>query len=243
MKLALYSAIFGKYEATAKLLPADIGIPAIMYTDNPTIADQAPAAGWRVVFDESVYERFQANPANGDPAITVPMLAHKYWKTHPLEAMKAAGLDVDASIWIDGNMQITSMPGVEWVARNVAALGDDDWSLMAHPWRDCVYTEQAYTAAVCWGRYSVEAMARQIAAIEASGHPRGWGLFATGHMIRRHVDAVVATCNVWWDHNVEYSHQDQLSLPPLVRIATEMRELRWNTNLPWGLWTLHQHGG
>ena len=243
MKLALYSAIYGTYEATAKPIPPDLGIPAIMFTDQESIAVQCERRNdWTAIYDTTVYERFEADPANGDPAITVPMLAHKYWKTHPVEAMVKAGLDVDASIWVDGNMRIT-MPGAEWVAKNVAALGDDDWSLMGHPWRGCVYDEHAYTAAVCWGRYSVEAMQRQIEAIEHSGHPRGWGLFATGHMVRRHTNAVIATSNVWWDHNVKYSHQDQLSLPPLVRLASEPDVgLRWNMNLPWGTWELEAHG-
>lgn len=249
MKLALYSAVYGNYEATAKQLPADLGIPAVMFTDNPAIADQAPSAGWSVVVTSYPYERFEADPANGDPAVVTPMLAHKYWKTHPAEAMERAGRlvghDVDASIWVDGNMRIT-MPGPAWVAYNVEALGDDEWSLMKHPWRDCVYSEHQYTRAVCSGRYSVEAMDRQIAAIEATGHPRGWGLFATGHMVRRHTAPVLEVGDAWWADNVRWSHQDQLSLPPLVRFRAELSgvglPLRYNANLPWGLWELMGHG-
>lgn len=240
MKIALVSAIYGTYEATVKPLPLDLGIPAIMFTDQESIAQQCDAAGWRAVFDDSVYQRFTADPANGDLAVTVPMLAHKFWKTHPFEAVAEAGLDdIDASIWIDGNMRLIGS-GAEWVAKNVAALGDDEWSLMRHPWRDCVYTEEAYTSAVCWGRYSVEAMKRQIAAIEASGHPRGWGLFATGHMVRRHTSAVLGVCDAWWCDNVRWSHQDQLSLPPIIRTYAE--SLRWNANLPWATWALDPHG-
>lgn len=253
MKLALLSAVYGTYEATAKPLPADLGIPAVMFTDNPGIAEQAPSAGWSVVVTSYPYERFDASDgANGDPAIVTPMLAHKYWKTHPAEAMERAanlvGHDIDASIWIDGNMRIT-MPGAEWVARNVEALGDDEWSLMRHPWRGCVFEEHAYTRAVCSGRYSVEAMDRQIAAEPVSNHPRGWGLFATGHMVRRHTAAVVDVGELWWLDNVQWSHQDQLSLPPLIRMYSEgstfvapVEPLRWNANLPWGLWELQPHG-
>lgn len=244
MKVAIYSAIYGKYEATAKPLPADLDVPAVMFTDNAAIAEQAPSAGWTVVFDESPYGKFTADPANGDPAIVTPMLAHKWWKTHPFEAMRAAELDdVDASIWLDGNMRIVES-GAEWVARNVAALGNDEWSLMRHPWRECIYTEEAFTAAACWGRYSVEAMARQVAAYRSEwAHPEGWGLFASGHMVRRHTFNVIHLSHLWWKHNVKYSHQDQLSLPVLIRTGEQRADpLRWNANLPWATWALDPHG-
>lgn len=243
MKLALYSAIYGDYEATAKPLPPGLDIPAVMFTDNARVAESGAAGGWQIVATSSPYERFEANPANGDPAVVTPMLAHKYWKTHPAQAVIAAGLEglVDTTIWIDGNMQVT-MPGPEWVARNVAALGDDDWSAMAHPWRQCIYTEHAYTAAVCWGRYSVEAMQRQIDGYRQLEHPENWGLFATGHIVRRHTYPVRDLGTLWWQHNVIWSHQDQLSLPVLMRRAVELGELTFNTHLPWGTWELHPHG-
>jgi len=247
MKPALYSAIFGDYEATAKQLPPDLGIPAYMFTDNPAIAEQAPAAGWSVVFDNSAYLQFTADPANGDPAVVTPMLAHKYWETHPAEAIEAAGLDADASIWVDGNMRIT-MPGAAWVAANVAALGDDEWSLMKHPWRDTVAAEHAYTAAVCSGRYSVAAMQRLIDALfdEPTAFRDDVGLFASGHMVRRHTETVREICGDWWAMNVAFTHQDQLSLPFLLRkyenCPDDRFRPRWNANLPWGLWELMGHG-
>lgn len=248
--VVLYSAIYGNYEATAKPLPADLPCPAVMFTDREDLADQARSIGWIVVETLYPYGRFDASDGrNGDPAVVTPMLAHKYWKTHPtrvaefVAAKMGPRIEADVSIWIDGNMRI-EMPGLEWVARNLEALGDDDWSLMTHPWRSCVYDEQTYTAAVCWGRYSVEAMTRQIAAIEAAGHPRGWGLFASGHMVRRHTETVREICEDWWDDNVRWSHQDQLSLPFLIRRHDDnVGTLRWNANLPWGLFgALEPHG-
>jgi hypothetical protein len=245
VKLALYSAIFGDYEATAKQLPLDLDIPAVMFTDRSDLAAQAARVGWSVVFAPETYNRFEVDPGNGDPAITVPMLAHKYWKTHPDQAMGVwrtvdPGPLPDASIWVDGNMRIT-MPGPAWVAANVAALGDDEWSLMKHPWRDTVAAEHTYTAAVCSGRYSVEAMARLMEHLGRIGFPDNLGLFASGHMVRRHTAGVIDACEDWWRHNVTYTHQDQLSLPCVLWPWLET-EMRWNANLPWGLWELMGHG-
>lgn len=252
MKVAIYSSIMGDYEATAKPLPPDLDVPAIMFTDNPRIVEQAPAAGWTVVETSWPYELFEANPANGDPAITRPMLAHKYWKTHPAEAMRFAGMpDVEASIWLDGSMQIRG-GGSEFVANNLAALGDDDWSLMSHPWRRCVFDEAVYSSTLIF-RYDSAAMMRQHDRYLKQGHPRGWGLFATGHMVRRHSHAANELGRHWWNHNVEFSHQDQISLPVLMRWYEDpatheeyvpgARHVRWNTNVPWWTWTdLHPHG-
>lgn len=254
MKLVLYSAIYGNYEATAKPLPPDLPCPAVMFTDREDLADQARSIGWIVVETSYPYSRFDASDGrNGDPAVVTPMLAHKYWKTHPAEvaefvaAKMGPRIEADASIWIDGNMRI-ELPGPDWVARNLEALGDDEWSLMKHPWRSCIYDEEAYTSAVCWGRYSVEAMQRQVAAYrdERAAHPEGWGLFASGHMVRRHTETVREICEDWWQHNLAFSHQDQLSLPFLIRkyeICPDDRyRPRWNANLPWGLWALDPHG-
>ena len=246
MKLALYSAVYGTYEATAKPLPPDLGIPALMFTDNRDVARQAPAAGWQAILTNEPYGKFDPDPANGDPAIVRPMLAHKYWKTHPVEAILHAATavnpelhDVDTTIWVDGNMRIT-MAGPEWVARNVAALGDDEWSLMAHPWRSTVREEHEYTAAVCAGRYSVEAMQRLTDGLfnPATAYPDDVGLFASGHMVRRHALGVVIACRDWWAMNVAFTHQDQLSLPFVIRKHAP----RWNADLPWAMWSLDPHG-
>lgn len=242
----VYSAIYGDYESTAKMVPPDLRGRAVMFTDNGNIAEQAPEAGWQVVFEDAVYNTFDADPANGDPAVVRPMLAHKWWKTHPNYAVSVAAdrqllaEKPDVSIWVDGNMRIT-MSGFDFVDRCLTALGDDDWSLMKHPWRSCIYEEHVYTSAVCYGRYSVEAMARQARHYGDLMHPRDWGLFATGHMVRRvGVEAVWQVCDEWWEHNVRYSHQDQLSLPVLIRAAGDA--LKWNADLPWGMWDLLPHG-
>lgn len=244
MKLGLYTAIYGDYEASAKPLPADLGIPAVMFTDNWDLYHQSQTVGWHAVYSELPYGEFFADPRNGDHDVVTPMLAHKYWKTHPAEAFaNVADLrfaDVDTSIWIDGNMQI-AMPGAEWVARNVAALGDDDWSLMRHPWRTTVRDEHAYTAAVCWGRYSVEAMQRLANALfdPPTAFADNVGLFASGHMVRRHTPEVSVTCEDWWAMNVAFTHQDQLSLPFVI----QKHSPKYNANLPWGLFgELHPHG-
>lgn len=250
-RVAVYTAIFGQYELTAKPLPVDLPCPAYLFTDAPHIAEAAVSMGWCPFVSEP--PSFEVNPANGDPAITVPMLKHKWFKTHPLGARHLIGGDgepVDVSIWLDGNMRI-KVGGVEFVERCLAALGPDDWSAMRHPWRNCIYVEAEYTATVCAWRYDAAAIRRQAAAYEAAGYPRGTGLQATGFMVRRHTPLVEAIGEAWWQENLTWSHQDQISLPFVLGHARDNgataflddKSFGYNEDLPWGeLWDLLPHG-
>jgi hypothetical protein len=225
VRVALYTAIYGRYDSV-KPVPLDLGVPAYLFTDLPEIAEEATAAGWfaRVVPHHIV-------TLNGDPRITGPMLAHKYWKCHPDKACP----DVDASIWIDGSMTITEP---DFVKKNIEALGDDDWACVKHPARGCIYPEADYSATLSW-RYQPAAIKAQSAHYSAF-HPANWGLIATGHNIRRHTPDVLKMSEEWWQENLRWSHQDQLSLPVLLRIFDM---IKWNYNLPWhSWWHLGEHG-
>jgi hypothetical protein len=172
--------------------------------------------------------------------IVRPMLAHKWWKCHPDQAV--GDLGVDASIWLDGSMEIATS-GAQFVALNLAALGEDDWAGVRHPWRDCVYSEAEYSATLIY-RYCGPALLEQAEHYrQAWAHPYAWGLFATGHITRRHSPAALTLGRAWWWHNVHWSHQDQVSLPVLMRYVSAVEGLRFNYNLPWAQWWhLHQHG-
>lgn len=214
MKVGIYTAIYGGYE-TPKKLPD--GVEANLYTDNPDIV---VPPGW------VVHYRDMEHIAPGNP-----MMQHKWWKTHPLEAMP----DYDVSLWIDGSMEITHSGYVE---KCLAALGDDDWATVRHPHRFCIYPEGEYSATLL--RYAGQPILEQIAFYRSIGHPEHWGLHATGANARRHTYKVAEISDMWWTECVEWSHQDQLSLPVLFRLHPE---LKWNYNLPWHQdWILHPHG-
>lgn len=220
MSVAIYSALYGPYE-WPKPLP-DLGVPGYMFTDDPNL--EAP--GWVTVYEEP--DPFQVTWC--DPAATVDMMRHKYWKTHPAEA-----LEEDISIWLDASMEVTD---VAFVNKCLEALGDDDWVAVPHPWRNCIYTEAEYSATL--PRYDKGALDRQAAWYRDIGHPGGWGLFATGANVRRHTATVIKLAENWWQECLNWSHQDQVSLPVLFRLE---EELKWNTKMPWGQWWVnHPHG-
>lgn len=232
MKVAILSAIYGGYEASAKPLPADLDVPAILYTDDPDIK----APGWEVrvvtdhISDQVGCDRSTAWP---DPKATWAMMAHKWWKCHPQLALP----DVEVSLWIDGSVQITAG---QYVERCLNALGPADWTAVRHPWRGCVFSEAEYSATL--PRYDAVTVLEQAKFYrDVVGHPSNWGLFATGANARRHTPAVAELGEQWWHECVTRTHQDQVSLPVLFRLAED--KLRWNANMPWHeWWFLHQHG-
>lgn len=219
VKIGIYSAIYGRYDEPKPMI---LDIPARMMTDWGSVGK-----GWDThCIDPPIKTRTgtQMNPTN--------MLRHKFWKTHP----HAVFPDADFSIWIDGSIEIADPNFVDYA---MDALGDDDWAMVRHPHRDCIYDEATFSAQL--SRYDAEALERQATFYkDVVGHPAHWGLPATGVNIRRHTPAVLAMCEQWWDENLTWSHQDQISLPVLMRLNEG--KVRCNYNLGWGEgWYLHEH--
>ena len=233
-RLFVYSALYGDYD-TAK--PIDVGdVPAYLFTDQAGI----DAPGWEVV-----HRPHRVTTRNGPAELLAPMLAHKWWKTHPIEAIEHAtgciwALGAVTSIWIDASIVLE--PG--FIDKALSALGGDDWAMVPHPWRTCIYTEADYSASL--PRYAgladrIRAQAEFYRTIV--GHPANAGLVATGLIVRRHTAPVILLGEQWWSDILHWTHQDQISLPVLLRLAGEWGDrLRWNTNIGWlGGWQLWPH--
>ena len=227
-EVAILSALYGPYE-WAKPVPLDLGVPALMMTDDPDL----DAPGWMV----KVVTDHLEDVTWTDPAATVDMMRHKYWKCYPSWAFTYAGMDEpDVVIWLDASMTITEP---EFVKKCLEVLGDDDWSVTRHPWRTCVYDEATFSGHL--SRYHRPSLEAQAAFYRAIGHPANWGLFATGASIRRMTNTVEELGDQWWWECITRTHQDQVSLPVLFRLAED--RLKWNANMPWWTWwDLGQHG-
>ena len=233
--VAILSALYGPYE-WPKPVPPDLGVPALMMTDDPDL--EAP--GWTtcVVTDHLVkLDGYRGELPWTDPAATVDMMRHKFWKCHPHMAFRHAGIpDPDVIIWLDASMTITAE---SFVDKCLAALGDDDWSVTPHPWRGCIYDEASFSAHL--PRYHLLSLALQ-ADFYRSFHPPSWGLFATGASTRRMTPLVKEIGEQWWHECCRWTHQDQVSLPVLFRLYEE-KGLKWNASMPWWQWWhLGEHG-
>lgn len=233
MTVAIYSALYGGYDSVK---PIDAGVPAYMFTDQPDL----DAPGWTVI-----HRPHRIVSRNGPAELVGPMLAHKWWKTHPDEAISIATNAIWAtgmwrSIWIDAS--ITPEPG--FVDKALAALGNDHWAMVPHPWRTCIYTEADYSASLARYAGLADRIRVQAAFYRSIGHPADNGLIATGVNVRRHTANVLHVSRLWWQECLTWTHQDQISLPVLLRLErarlTQDPPLRWNTNIGWmegwGLW-------
>lgn len=222
VRVAIYTALYGGYDRL-RTLPA-VGVPAYVYTDNKSLSVE----GW-----QTRYVNHGICTPWGASSVVAPMMAHKWWKTHPDLACPEA----DVSLWLDSSMELNS---ADYVQKCLGALGTDDWSCVKHPARDCVYPEGEFSATLTW-RYDAASINRQLEHYRQFYPRRGAPLVATGANARRHTEAVLKVSHQWWDECVNWSHQDQLSLPVLLWIAGDT--VRWNMNLPWHeWWSLHPHG-
>lgn len=229
--VAILSALYQSYE-WVKPAPPNLGVPALMMTDDPDL----DAPGWQARVHSSFIDDDDEN--FWDPAATIGMMRHKFWKTHPGLAFQVARMAVpDVVIWLDASMTIVSDTFVE---RCLEALGDDDWSVTPHPSRTCIFDEAEFSAHLA--RYDARSV-RDQATFYSSWHPANWGLFATGASVRRLTPIVKEVGEQWWWECSTRTHQDQVSLPVLFRLYEE-KGLKWNKNMPWGggLWELTEHG-
>lgn len=215
-QVAIYTALYGNYEPV-KPMPDGMTVPCILLTDDPGLV----APGWQVV---------HAPGRVTLPGRDGPMMQAKWWKTHPVEALGVAGVAADVSCWIDASMTLVS---ADYPALCLDALGGDDWSMVRHPGRDCIYDEADFSLTL--PRYQGIGIEDQVEYYRtAVGHPKHWGLFACGANVRRHTAAVEKLCGQWWWECATRTWQDQVSLPVLVRLAGS--ELKWNVNIPWSTW-------
>lgn len=217
--MKIFSALYNSYDAVP-MLPLDLTIPAIMYTDNPNLL----APGWEVrVVDHGIVT------LNGDPKITGPMLAHKYWK------MFAGKDECDITVWLDASMTIVEPM---FAGECQDAIKGLDLALMDHPWRDCIYDEAYYSAELPRYDSLAQQLLEQVAYYKTINHPEHWYLFASGFYIRRNNHQVGELMKSWWWENITRTHQDQVSLPVVLRLH---EDVDWGIRLPWhddpGCWT------
>ena len=110
----------------------------------------------------------------------------------------------DLSIWMDSNFEITGDMDQFVKEHHQAGL-----SILTHPLRSCAYDEA--NACKNLGKDDPVIINEQMTNYLDEGFPRGYGLPASGVMIRSHTKEVKEFCNVWWSEVKTWSKRDQLS--------------------------------
>ena len=235
MKVCVYSAIYGGYDEL-KRWPAQT-----VDTDFLCFMDTSPSGctkGWNVIAATSRAEhpRMQAKFSKILSHRVFPngMLA---WRYHRLDAQFRGRTRYDILIWIDGSIQIRSSRFVE---EFVSRIGPSGWVMFKHPDRDCIYDELAVSLAM--HKYRDQPLERQVASYRAEGYPAHRGLMACGLIGRRANDPRHERINeAWWQENLRWSYQDQLSLPVVLwRMGCSCETVAMNLwDNPWFDWIPH----
>ncbi len=183
----MLTAVYDRYDTLKELLPQTVDVEAICVTDDLSLTSST----WTIVYE---------------PRIGV----------HPNRAAKAPKCcpwrytDARTSIWIDASFLVISPTFVSDMGAIDAPLAQ-----FAHWDRSCLYDEAAFSAGI--QKYGTEPLGQQVARYESWGHPRDWGLWATGLIAMRHTTPVVRAGEAWLHEIDEFSFQDQVSQPAVLR--------------------------
>lgn len=203
MRVALITACYGAYDPV-RLLPDGHGFDeALLITDSTNDVPE----GWRVIVEPSEYH---------------PRLAAKRAKMMPW-----LYTDCDAAVWLDASFEVTSTDFSGWCRGHLAL---NDFVVWIHPeGRNDIRQE----VEVCWffDKYKNYPLREQLAHYVARGMPEQWGLFAGGTVGWRFTDEAKGFGERWYRENVEWSIQDQVSLPFLL----------WQTGKPFGVWRANEY--
>jgi hypothetical protein len=187
---ACFTAVFGGYDLL-KPFPVDAGMAAICFTDDAELE----ASGWTIGVVEPLHEHSR--------------MSAEYFKVMGHVAMS----EFDQTLWIDASLQIDEPTFPE---EALSYLECGDLALFLHPDRACIYPEAEKSAGML--KYQDQAVHEQVAHYRDEGHPEDAGLYAATVIARNQRSPRIAELNErWWDENLRWTYQDQLSLPPVLR--------------------------
>jgi hypothetical protein len=185
-----------------------------MVTDNEYLR----VPGWEMVYD----------PPDGRH----PRMQAKKPKLSPWKFL----LGDPPWIWIDGSMEIASSHFVEEALEASFAFGNPlaQW---AHPDRICIYPEADLSATLA--KYDNTPVLEQADHYARIGHPKDWGLWATGLIVYNRPLPYLA--DLWWAEMNQWGYQDQISQPVALR-AAGLRPVNLPHDLRVNPWIrLHSH--
>lgn len=186
----VFSALFGGYDEPQPV-PEIPGVDFVMFTDDPTL----DAPGWDIAVTPGGTRH--------------PRMEAKWYKLLPHRCLP----DADRTLWIDANERILDPAAVELA---LGCVGNAGIALHKHPGRLCIYDEADASLRVA-KKYDDQPIAAQVEHYRSEGHPQNWGLWACGTIARVRSDRLDAVMDAWWEENLAWSYQDQLSFPVVMR--------------------------
>ena len=205
MKVCIYTACAGDYEKMKPILSQSIPCDWIAFTEDERGTEYA---GWT----------WMPLRYNGTKDAS-PRLRAKWYKVLPWMALPG----YEYTIWIDSSVTVTSPTFAEDM---LGYLDGFDLAAFRHPYRTGIYSEAMVS--VNMPKYQGQRLIEQVKHYSDQGYPADGGLwcgtviarhedpgdlFAAGILPRRDSALLHEWMQRWWEEILEWSLQDQLSLP------------------------------
>lgn len=208
--VAIITSITDGYDTLKKITPQfGLNVEWIAITDGTEQAESGH--GWEIQhfiphdMGAQSIEGLRSTP----PDETHPNRLAKLAKCTPWRVTSAP-----YSIWLDASYRVTSGTFAFDALKCAHPIAQ-----FVHPWRDCVYDEAAASAALTKYDDQWESIRSQSREYDAIGHPRNWGLWATGVIVRKHTPEVKEMGEQWLAEIRRHSYQDQVSEPVSLRLC------------------------
>jgi hypothetical protein len=185
--ITVLSALYGDYDPVASPPEQTVDVRWVFVTDKPR-----DLPGWEVIVEP--------RPELGN------RMAAKVPKCYPHFYVNTSRV-----VWLDAACRITAPDSIERLVDHVC--GDQPIAQFAHPYRSCVYEELEASRPV-W-KYGHQNIDAQVRYYRERGHPRDWGLWATGVIV--YYKMTPRFGYRWLVEQMRWSDQDQLSEAPVLR--------------------------
>lgn len=193
MKIVVYTTIYADYASLKPIPEQTVKAEYICITDNKNLK----CHGWKTIVPE--FPRKDMHPR----------LRAKYFKLLPWELPEIEKNEI--SIFIDGSIQVKTNNFIEYCIKYLS----EDLLLFKHPVRNCIYSE--VEASKPLEKYKSENISAQ-AAFYSKFHPKNWGLWACGVMVRKHTDKLKKLMGDWKHEIDKWTYQDQISFPVICKL-------------------------
>jgi hypothetical protein len=213
MRVCIYTAIYGDSDDLKPQPTQTIPTDFVCFTDACHVRATAP---WLIIRNDrrhhlhprmrAKYFKILSNRLFPGGKTTLAETSFSFWSRNLLKP------PYDYLVWVDGSCQIKTSHFVEKV---ISHVGQSSWAMFKHPERHCIYDELVVSSHMT--KYGNQPIAAQVTSYRAEGYPRSNGLIAAGVIVRdtRRKDLVPVN-EMWWQENLCWSYQDQLSLPVVL---------------------------
>jgi hypothetical protein len=188
-----YTAIYGGYDGTLWPAPSLPDVEFICFTDDPDLA----ADGW----DVRVVQRPEDHPR----------MRAKWFKILSHLALPEA----ERTLWVDGSHRLLPEFSFQWALTCAERTGIAAHAHGRSP--RCIYAE--VEGSLQFRKYMglQPSLVEQAEHYRAEGYPANAGLWALGMIARVRSDCLDVAMADWWQECVEWTYQDQVSFPVVMR--------------------------